>query len=167
MKGQENWYVIYTKSRQEKSLSEKLSAAGYEMYLPLVKKQRQWSDRKKIIEVPLFNSYIFIKDVCEKDKLRDFKGFVGFLKYNNQPARVSSREIETLKSVIQFGFDVSEAVDINSMSPGAAVTVMTGPLKGMNGILISVAENDWFVIGFENFGNSIQVRVPSNILKKI
>jgi transcription antitermination factor NusG len=167
MKGQENWYVIYTKSRQEKSLSEKLSAAGFEVYLPLVRKQSQWSDRKKVIEVPLFSSYVFIKDICEKDKLRDFKGFVGFLKYNNQPALVSSREIETLKSVILYGFDVSEAGDISRLEQGAKVMVMTGPLKGMTGELINIADHDLFMINFENFGNSIQVRVPSNILKKL
>ena len=120
-----------------------------------------------MVEVPLFNSYVFIKNIKEKDKLKDFRGFVGFLMYNNQAAKVTAREIETLKSVIQYGFDVSELGDIQSLSLGTQVMVMTGPLKGMTGVLISVAENDWFVISFENFGNSIQVRVPSSILKKI
>ncbi len=167
MESQENWYVIYTKSRQEKTLSDKLSAAGYEVYLPLVRKQSQWSDRKKIVEVPLFNSYVFIKNVYEKEKLRDFKGFVGFLVYNKMPARVTAKEIEILKSVIQYGFDISDTGDTNILDKGSKVMVMTGPLKGMTGELVSIADHDWFIINFENFGNSIQVRVPSNILKKI
>jgi len=167
MKMEENWYVIYTKSRQEKTLSQKLSAAGYEVYLLLVRKQSQWSDRKKVIEVPLFNSYVFIKNVSDKYKLRELKGFVGLLFHNNMPARVTSKEIEPLRSVIKYGFDVSEAGDKSTLTQGSEVMVMTGPLKGMKGELVSIDDHDWFIINFENFGNSIQVRVPSNILKKI
>ncbi|MEY4572450.1 MAG: hypothetical protein RLZ10_1689 [Bacteroidota bacterium] len=167
MESKENWYVIYTKSRQEKTLSDKLSAAGYDVYLPLVRRQRQWSDRKKIVEVPLFNSYVFIKDVCEKDKLRDFKGFVGFLFFDKMPARVTAKEIEILKSVIHYGFDVTEAGDLSMLEKGSQVMVMTGPLKGMTGELVNIDDHDCFVINFENLGNSIQVRVPSNILKKL
>lgn len=159
--------MLFTQNQGRKKLCQKLSAAGYEVYLPLVRKQSQWSDRKKVLEVPLFNSYVFIKNVNDKYKLRDFKGFVGLLLHNNLPARVTNKEIETLKSVIKYGFDVSETGDNGELTQGSEVMVMTGPLKGMKGELVSIDDHDWFIINFENFGNSIQVRVPSNILKKI
>jgi len=167
MAGKEIWYVIYTKSRHEKTLAEKLIVSGYEVYLPLVIKNSQWSDRKKKVEVPLFNSYIFIKNFCDKDKLKDFKGFVNFLQYNNSPAKVTTREIETLKSIIKLGYDVSEVTDINLLETGSKVMVMAGALKGLVGELITKSDDEWFLINFEQFGNSIQVRVPSRILKKL
>jgi transcriptional antiterminator RfaH len=56
-----NWFVFYTKSRQEKKVNDLLLRHGFEPYLPLQKVLRQWSDRKKKVEVPLFNSYIFVR----------------------------------------------------------------------------------------------------------
>ncbi len=161
------WYVIYTKSRHEKSLADKLTALGYEVYLPLVIKNSQWSDRKKVVEVPLFNSYIFIKNICEKDRFKELKGFVNFLQFNNSAAKVTQKEIDTLKSIIKLGYDVSEVSDVSLLETGSDVMVMAGPLKGLTGELILKADDEWFLISFEQFGNSIQVRVPSKILKKI
>jgi transcriptional antiterminator RfaH len=161
------WQVIYTKSRQEKIVAGKLSAAGYDIYLPLVKTISQWSDRKKIIERPLFNSYIFIKDVRDLDKVKMISGVVGFLKYNKQPAKVHDHEIETLRSIIKHGYDVSEMGDPGELVKGSKVIVMGGPLKGSVGELYDNTDTEWFVIHFENIGNSIKVKIPGKLLKKI
>ena len=63
-----NWYVVYTKPKWEKKVAERLNAIGVIAYCPLITKERQWSDRKKIVHVPLFNSYIFVQI---DDKLRN------------------------------------------------------------------------------------------------
>ena len=55
-----NWYVLYTKPKWEKKVAEQLQAMGIDCYCPLVMKERQWSDRKKKVEMPLFNSYVFV-----------------------------------------------------------------------------------------------------------
>ena len=55
-----NWYVIYTKSRYEKAVSEKLALSGIEVYCPLLKRKKLWSDRWKWVEEPLFRSYCFV-----------------------------------------------------------------------------------------------------------
>ena len=54
------WYVLYTKPRNEKKVAQRLSEAGYTVYCPLQKVRRQWSDRTKVVEEPLFTSYLFI-----------------------------------------------------------------------------------------------------------
>lgn len=167
MNKKEIWYVIYTKSRQEKILNDKLMSAGYSVYLPLVKKNSQWSDRRKIIEVPLFNSYLFIKNVSDREKLKDFNGFVNFLMFDNKPAIVTQTEIETLKSIIRHGYDVLEITNLKDLKLGSKVMVIGGPLKGMVGELISNSDEEWFLINFENFSSSIQVKIPPKVLKKI
>ena len=56
-----NWYVLYTKSRNEKLVAERLKEIGIETYCPVLKKVKQWSDRKKVVEEPLFKSYVFVR----------------------------------------------------------------------------------------------------------
>lgn len=167
MDNKELWYVIYTKSRHEKILAEQLEDSGYEIYLPLIKKTRIWSDRKKIIEVPLFNSYIFIKGVFEKHLMKEFKAFVAFLQYNNKPAIVRQTEIDTLKSIIQHGYDINEFTTAQEFKIGNKVEVSSGPLKGITGELVSISDVDWFVLNFEGMGNGIQVKIPSKLLNNI
>jgi transcription antitermination factor NusG len=167
MNTSENWFVLYTKSRQEKVLASQLMDAGYEVYLPLLKKLSQWSDRKKVLEVPLFNSYVFIKGVNEKARFKDFNSFVAFLKFNGKPAAVRQHEIDTLKAVLKHGYDITEASDINDLHTGSKVMVIAGPLKGLSGNLVSIDQDDWFLINFESIGNSLQVKIPPKSLKKI
>ncbi len=62
-----NWYVVYTKPKWEKKVAEQLKNAGVECYCPLIVKIHQWSDRKKKVEVPLFNSYVFVR-LAEEDR---------------------------------------------------------------------------------------------------
>ena len=64
-----NWYVLYTSARAEKQVEQRLKLAGIETYLPLHRSRRKWSDRVKVVEVPLFNSYVFVR--CEEHKLRE------------------------------------------------------------------------------------------------
>ncbi len=163
----EQWYVIYTRSRQEKNLSEKLSQAGFKTYVPLVKRVKQWSDRVKSTEQPLFNSYIFIKGVWDKQELKDYKGVVKIVSFENGPAKVSQEEIETLKSIIQHGYDVMEITDYKHLLTGCRVIIDGGPLKGKTGELLDCTGDYWFLICFDNFHNSIKVKVPSQYLKKI
>ena len=54
------WYVLYTKPRQEKKVTDSLNAIGVEAYCPLVTVIKQWSDRKKKVQIPLINSYVFV-----------------------------------------------------------------------------------------------------------
>lgn len=163
----ETWFVIYTKSRQEKVLATQLADAGLEVYLPLLRKTSQWSDRKKMIEEPLFNSYVFVKGVNEKSRFKDFNAFVTFLTFNGKPAPVWQHEIDVLKTIIKHGYDISEASDLRELKTGSKVLVIAGPLKGLSGDLISVDQDEWFLINFENIGNSLQVKIPPKSLKKI
>jgi transcription antitermination factor NusG len=96
------WYVIYTRPKYEKKVQEELVSKEYISYLPLIKKTSIWSDRRKIIEVPLFPSYIFVylNDIRIYYKLLQIKGVVNFIKFENKFAIVKDTEIETIKLLI-------------------------------------------------------------------
>jgi transcriptional antiterminator RfaH len=74
-----NWYVVYTKPKWEKKVAERLNEIGVVAYCPLISKTSQWTDRKKTVQVPLFNSYIFVQ-LEEKDRSSVFD-VVGAVRY--------------------------------------------------------------------------------------
>ena len=100
------WFVIYTKSRNEKKVAELLQKNGVETFCPLVKLKKNWSDRKKIVETPLFNSYVFV-NLSEKDRNVVFNvpGVIRFVFWLNKPAVVRNCEIESLKAMLSETMD--------------------------------------------------------------
>ena len=93
-----NWYAIYTKPRGERKVSELLSRKGFQSYCPMNKVMRQWSDRKKFIQEPLFKSYIFIHiPESEQYKVKEVSGVLYFVSCLGRPAVVRSEEIEMIQ----------------------------------------------------------------------
>ena len=92
VKPEKGWYAIYTHSRAEKRVSDRLTEAGIETFLPLQKTLRQWSDRKKLVEKPLISSYVFVKVVPrEFFTVRKTDGVVKFIMLAGQ-ARCHPRD---------------------------------------------------------------------------
>lgn len=162
-----NWNVLYTASRQEKKVAEKLMEKGVEHYLPMVKILSQWTDRKKVVEKPLFSGYVFVKELPVYEDILKTTGVVAYLRYNGRHAVVRQHEIDTIKSVIRYGYDVAALQKDRALDLGQKVVVTDGPLKGNIGELLKKSDGEFFVIHFENFGNSLQVRIPSGLLKPI
>jgi len=92
------WLAIYTRPRWEKKVNQLLLEKGLESYCPLNKVRRKWSDRMKIVEEPLFKSYVFVK-VTEYDRstVRMTNGAINFVYWNGKPAVVKEREITAIK----------------------------------------------------------------------
>lgn len=95
------WYAVYTKPRWEKKVNAKLLNKGVESWCPVQKLQRQWSDRKKIIEDPLFKSYVFVHiDDTERTKVLMTEGALQFIYYLKKPAVIRDEEIELIRSYL-------------------------------------------------------------------
>jgi transcriptional antiterminator RfaH len=126
------WLVIYTKPRQEKKLAERLQQAGYSVYCPTQRIKKQWSDRWKWVEQPLFTSHIFIQIEPERrDAVYFVPGFVRFLFWLKKPAQVRPQEIEMLKKWLQ-DFE-PDALQVVALERGQHVKVKSGPLLGRAG----------------------------------
>lgn len=162
-----NWHVVYTASRQEKKVAQKLTEHNFENYLPIVKVLSQWSDRKKLVEKPLFNGYVFVRETAQYEQVLKITGVVAFLKYNGKHAIVRQHEIDTIASLIRYGYDISSFNHSDHMTVGQKVMITDGSLKGQVGELYNKSDGDYFVIHFENFGNSLHVKIPSQLLKPI
>jgi transcription antitermination factor NusG len=96
------WYAIYTKPRWEKKVAALMLKAGLEHYLPLRKEMRIWTDRKKMVEMPVLSSYLFVCiDDQQKTEVRMVPGVVNFVYYNHKLAQVHNDEIEAMKLFLQ------------------------------------------------------------------
>jgi transcription antitermination factor NusG len=92
------WYVVYTKPRWEKKVALLLSKKGIQNYCPLNKVIRQWSDRKKVVEEPLFSGYVFLKTTdADKWRIKEIDGILNYVHWLGKPAIVPEHEIETIK----------------------------------------------------------------------
>ena len=92
------WLAVYTRPRWEKKVNQLLVEKGLESYCPLNKVRRKWSDRIKVVEEPLFKSYVFVK-VSEEDRaiVRMTNGAINFVYWNGKPAVIKDREITAIK----------------------------------------------------------------------
>jgi transcription antitermination factor NusG len=147
MEGQEKlWHVIYTKSKWEKKVDDLLMQNGFESWCPVQKKERQWSDRKKIIEEPLFRSYVFVKATKEeRAKILAINGVVNFLYFEKKPAIIRDKEIETIKKYLGESYQSIQVVDMSNLPPQTKVSITNGLFMGQKGEVIKSGKKNVFV----------------------
>jgi transcriptional antiterminator RfaH len=150
-----NWYVVYTKPKWEKKVAERLNEIGVVTYCPLITKVSQWSDRKKIISVPLFNSYIFVQ-IAEKDRNRIFEvtGAVRYLFWLGKAAVVKDSEIEAIKEWLSVP-DVYE-VTLDQWKKGDKIVLDSGPFVSQSAVIQEVKQNHYILI-LESLGCVLKV----------
>jgi transcription termination/antitermination protein NusG len=166
---EQNWFVFYTKSRQEKKVNELLAKRGFKTFLPLHKVLRQWTDRKKKVEVPLFNSYIFVFDFEHKiSEILQVPGIAWNIKLAGKPAILRDNELQVIQRFIATGFTLeSTAVDRNLLKSGERAKIMDGPLKGVEGVVLGAADSQSFNVVLEGIDQLIRVQIPAFLLKKL
>ena len=158
------WHVIYTKPRNEKRVYSALSEAGFQVYCPLNKTRRKWSDRFKVVEEPLFPSYVFIK--IRGNQLFDilkFDGVVRFLYWNKIPAIVREEEIELIKRFL--GEYESVRLESANFSVNQGVTFTASNFVGQKGKVLEVRNKEVKVL-IESLGYYLVVTVQKDILER-
>jgi transcription antitermination factor NusG len=133
----QKWFAIYTRPRWEKKVNQLLLQKGIEVYCPLNKVRRKWSDRIKTVEEPLFKSYVFVKVADEeRTKVRMTEGVVNFVYWDGKPAIIKEKEIQTIKRFL----DEYENVEVVKMelNEGDRVQVIAGPMMDQEGKVIEV-----------------------------
>ena len=135
----ENWYVLYTKPRNEKKVTAQLQALGIKAYCPMIVTKNQWSDRLKKVETPLISSCIFIQSSeTNRSLVFQIPGAVRFLFWLGIPAIVKNAEIELLQNWLTG--EVSNA-KVENIKPGDTYSVPDGHFKGKEGVVNEVNKN--------------------------
>jgi len=160
------WYAVYTNSRAEKRVSDRINEMGVETFLPLQKTLRQWSDRKKLVEKPLISSYVFVKAIPKEFfPIRTVDGVVKFIMIQGKPVAIPEQQITNLR--ILCGSDASVEVSSDVYAEGDKVEVILGSLTGLQGELIRVGRKHKVVIRIIQPGMNLTVDIKSNAIRKL
>jgi transcription antitermination factor NusG len=164
---QKKWYAIYTNPRAEKKVASLLSNKGFEVYLPLQTTLKQWSDRKKKVEEPLFKSYVFVHILFEKEHL-DLLNTAGVVKFVRIGKDLSPIRPEIIRA-IQLSLENFDELLTSSehLTLNQAVEVIAGPLQGYKGIIAEQQGNRYFAIQIEQLGTHLLLKVPAQHLAPI
>jgi transcriptional antiterminator RfaH len=175
---QTHWYLLYTNPRAEKKVAVELQHKGYEVFLPLQRTLKVWSDRKKWVEEPLFKSYIFIQTQLEANfyQILNTSGVVKFISFQSTPAIVDPREIHLVKMLVgehselvansHGGHGHGDLVEPRPWMEGEEVTIIAGPLIGTQGKLITTRKGNKMLIELQSIKQNILVSIPQHFLSK-
>lgn len=146
-----SWYALYTKPRWEKKIHKLLQQKGIESYCPLNKVRRKWSDRIKVVEEPLFKSYIFVRvEESLKTEVRYVDGVLNYVYWNGKPALVKDDEIISIKKFM------SEYEDVKVISfdakPADEVIINAGIMMGAAGRILRVLGNNMVEVRIDSLG---------------
>ena len=156
-----HWHALYVKSRSERKVLAQLEEMGIEAYLPLVTRIKQWSDRKKKVEEPLFKSYVFVHNSLRRhyDVLNVY-GVVRFVTFEHKAVIVPDNQIVAIKKYIDDPVEDENAMSNNEdLKVGQLVRITNGMLQGLTGRLVSVNNKRRLIVYIESVGKVIPVSI--------
>jgi len=159
------WYAIYTKPRWEKKVASLLARKNIENYCPLNKVQRQWSDRKKIVMEPLFQSYVFVNvSNLEQTLVRETSGVLNFVYWLQKPAVIREEEIEVIKRFLNEYHHVQ--VEKSTVNLNDKVRIIGGPLMMREGNVLEV-KNKTVKVLLPTMGYTLVAEIEKINLEKV
>jgi len=161
------WYAIYTKANNEKKVFDRLKEDNIECYLPLKKTLRQWSDRKKWVDVPLFRCYVFVKvSYIEYFRALRIPGVVYYVSFGGEPQSIPNSQIDYIKAIVQ---QTEKEIEVNykNIRKGSECEVLVGPLKGIKGEVVRISGQSRLLIRLASMGVSMHVNISKDEIKLI
>jgi transcription antitermination factor NusG len=127
------WYVLYTKPRQEKKVADSLNSIEIEAFCPMVTVVKQWSDRKKKVQLPLINSYVFVNiEEHQREAVFKVSGIVRYLFWLGKPAVVRAIEIEALQKSLD---GIVASFEVSVIQKNTIYKIPEGPFQGFEGFV--------------------------------
>ena len=158
-----DWIAIYTKPRHEKTVALELEKKGFEVYLPLLRVRKKWSDRKKWVEFPLFKSYLFVKTTnYNTQSLINTPGLVRVVRFGKKIAIIKESSINSIKLMLNGGYN---PISTDYFIKGDAVSVRSGPLKGIIGEVARIDSNNRLIVRIDAIKHSISIDIERKFLK--
>lgn len=157
-----DWHVVYTKPKWEIKVAEQLNKQGIQCYCPTILKERKWSDRKKKIETPLFNNYVFVR-LEEKDRNLVFlsPGVIRYLYWLNTYAIVRNSEIEIIKNWLNPIKNINENIELFNI--GDAFEIKNGPFVNQKVYLKDIT-NTQYILVLESLGFILRISNKENTI---
>lgn len=162
------WYAVHVRSRHEFRVFSRLAEAGIEAFVPVVERLQKWSDRKKLVEFPLFPGYIFVHIPDTYDTILAVlkkQGVVRFLgMVPGSPEPVPEEQIDALKKLVAVKNEIDP---YPYLKHGQQVRVKRGPLKGAVGILTEKAGQHLFVVSIDILQQGVSIKIDASDIEAL
>lgn len=166
IKEDKKWFAIYVKSRNEKKVFKQLEDMGIESFLPLITRLKQWSDRKKKVEEPLFRSYLFVKiSLNDYYRVLGISGVVKFVIFEKRPVPVPENQIHAIKAYINDA-DLHD-IDYNDIKEGEMVRIKSGQMKDLIGRFVEIKGKHRIIVDIEVVGKTIPINIARSNVEAI
>lgn len=158
---QKGWHALYVRSKTEKKINAILQELNFKTYLPLLKKIRNWSDRKKTIFEPLFPSYLFvyINDGRDINKILSLDYACSFVRFGRQYAIVSQKEIDSIRILLEGDSDHIKVIQ-NVPAVGEIRKIKYGLFKGLECEIVKVKNVEKILVRINSINLSISAKIP-------
>jgi transcription antitermination factor NusG len=153
------WYAFRTRSRHEKRVQQQLEEAGIQTFLPMAAHVRQWSDRRKTIELPLFPGYGFVRiNYASRDRVRvlSVHGIVSFVGPNGSGTPIPDQQIDGLRTLMHHK---TPCQSHPYLAVGQRVRIRGGALDGVEGVLSEHRDDRSLVISLDPIQRSVSIRI--------
>jgi transcription antitermination factor NusG len=159
------WFAVRVKSNYEKPVSAILRGKGFEEFVPTYRSRRQWSDRVKTIDLPLFPGYLFCRlDLNRRLPLVTTPGFLYLVGKGRTPEPVDEKEIAAIQSVVRAGIP---ACPWPAVAVGQKVRLERGPLRGVEGVVARIADQQRIFVNVTLLQRSVSVGVDPGWIRSL
>jgi len=161
------WFAVQTAYKHEFRVLRDLAAKGFPAYLPLLRERRQWTDRTKVIEVPAFSGYLFLRhdsSLRSRSRVLDTLGVMRMLPDNHRPSPIGDEEIESLRRALDSNLPCAKC---ELLPIGTRVRVKRGVLAGVEGQIARISNKSRLVIQIASISQAISVEVDMNEVESI
>ena len=154
------WWALYTRHQHEKSVAEALLAKNFEVFLPAYESVRRWKDRKKLLSLPLFPCYVFVRGGLDRKlQIVTTPGVHMILHRGERVATIPGAEIEAIQRVVEGRFRVEPHPFLKC---GETVRVVKGSLEGVKGILLRKKNWHRLVLSVNMLAQSVAVEIDAS-----
>lgn len=154
---QSSWFAVYTRSRHEKKVAEGLKDKSIEVFLPLRSVIHRWKDRRKEVQLPLFSGYVFVKIPLEQRlPVLQTAGVVSLVGNGSDPIAIPDDQIDSIQRLVDCGIRYDP---YPYLKEGMRVLIKSGPLKGMEGVLIEKRKKHLLVLSVDLIQQSAVLQV--------
>ena len=159
------WYAVHVRAQYEKRVADALTAKGYDCLLPSYRERRKWSDRTRVLDLPLFPGYVFSRfGVDVRLPIMTIPGVVGIVGIGKTPQPLDPREIEQIRRVTSAGHP---AKPWPFLKVGQRVRITAGALTGVEGLLVQRRGETRVVLSVTLLQKAISVQVDSDAVRPI
>jgi transcription antitermination factor NusG len=161
----EQWFVLTVAPQHEVVVEQRLQGKGFEASAPAYRTRRRWSDRIKVVTVPLFPGYVFCRfDAQHRVPVMNTPGVRGAITFGGQLAPLEDSEMAGIRRMAESGLQLDP---LEGLRAGARVKILSGPLNGMEGVLSQVNGSTRVVVNVEILNRSVAVQVDSGAVSPV